>query len=122
MKYLLFTIAIFFAIACNDDCEHPIDSACYSFDIRQCQTDLFADEIPETDSKSERETKMKNWLKDQDVFVENINLVIGFHEAVCEACHVCPQGDRYFIQVFGTAEFSTLELLNLEEEACCDIF
>ncbi len=114
-------LSLFF-IACgkNDD-----DLLCFSFDIRQCQTDLFANEISENDEIGLRESKMHAWLKSNDIDVENVKLVINFHDAVCEACDVCPQGDRYYIKYNsnGNSSFSdSLKLLNFSEENCGDFF
>ncbi|MBT8191455.1 MAG: hypothetical protein KJO29_13575 [Bacteroidia bacterium] len=122
MKVVVIIFTLLLSFSCNKDCPQLIDSTCYSFDIRQCQTDSFSDAVPETDTRSDREIKMKAWLESKNIFLEKIRLEISFHDAVCEACHVCPQGDRYFIQEFGGGNIYDLDLLNLAEETCCDIF
>ncbi len=106
----------------SDECPQLIESGCFSFDIRQCQTDLFANDVPELDSKEQREQKLKDWFEAQDIIIEEIKLEIGFHDAVCEACDVCPQGDRYFIQLFLGNQLEAFNLLNLESEDCCEVF
>ena len=121
---LIFSIVAFFA-SCSDsenDCLHPIDSVCFSFDIRQCQTDGFADSVSENGTVEERENGLKDWMESQNIFLEDVKLVTNFHEAVCEACHVCPQGDRYYIQLIAQTGLEDLDLLNLEEVECCDHF
>ena len=121
---LLFILAFGFLIAgCgDDDCDQLIDTGCFSFDIRQCQTDAFAQFVSENDSVEKRENDLKDWLEDQGVFIDEIKLVTNFHEAVCEACHVCPQGDRYFVQMSFQTSLNDLDLLNLEAADCCEHF
>lgn len=104
--------------SCEKDDENTL---CYSFDVRQCHTDLFSSDVPESDTKQLREQKMKNWLEDQSYKIKDISLVISFHEAVCEACHVCPQGDRYFIKIADGDDIpdaEDLQLLNFETADC----
>ena len=110
------------ACDCKEDCSILADAYCFSFDIRQCQTDIFASLIPESDSKKNREQKMSEWLESLNFEVDDVLLELNFHEAVCEACNVCPQGDRYFIQLNKTNNLDNLNLLNLTTEDCCEIF
>lgn len=121
-KILSFILFISFLSCGDDDCSKLNDSECISFDIRQCQTDLFADEIDENGSQEERENQMTAWLLENSIDVENVKLELNFHEAVCEACDVCPQGDRYFIQYSLGSSLESLNLLNVTSEDCCDLF
>ncbi|MBT8231907.1 MAG: hypothetical protein KJN84_04735, partial [Bacteroidia bacterium] len=95
---------------------------CYSFDIRQCQTDSFADTVLETSSFTSREANMKRWLDDNGFEVVELKLVLNFHEFVCEACDTCPQGDRYFIKIVddGNVEelAEDLRLLSFSNDDC----
>lgn len=107
-------------MACNSS--DTDDTYCYSFDIRGCQTDLFADDIPESDTKQERETKLALWLADQGIETTDVSLSIQFHEAVCEACYVCPNGDRYFItstEEITSAQAVGMDLLSFESVETC---
>jgi hypothetical protein len=110
-------------VSCDKEDENHI---CYSFDIRQCQTDLFKDKISENETQENREILMEEWLEEQGLEIESVLLEINFHMAVCEACDVCPQGDRYFIQIEDETKHSeildTLRLLNLEKDTLCDKF
>ena len=123
MKILYFLLFVGLGFtACDKDDENL---SCFSFDIRQCQTDLFADDVPESDSQRDREDKMKEWLESKGYDVKKVKLHLNYHDAVCEACHVCPQGDRYFVQKNNSeAEESpeTLQLLSYEEISCDDAF
>ena len=123
MRLILFAaISLLLASCGDDDCDQLIDTGCFSFDIRQCQTDGFADFVSENDSVEKRENDLKDWMEDQGVFIDEIKLVTNFHEAVCEACHVCPQGDRYFVKMSFQTTLDSLDLLNLEAADCCEHF
>jgi len=94
---------------------------CYSFDVRQCGTDLFDKEVSATGSKSQRESDMTSWLQGQGLSVVSTSLTENYHELVCEACDVCPQGDRYYIECSDSLDESMkekLRLLNLEKIPC----
>ena len=98
---------------------------CYAFDIRQCETDQYAESVLESDSQELRESKMKSWLTDNDLPVTKVKLVIGYNLEVCEACHVCPMGDRYYIKMEEkdyTSKAEELELLNFQSVDCSGIF
>ena len=121
MKYLLFSVFSFLLVSCGED----KTGVCFSFDIRQCQTDDFAEFVPESDSKSMREDKLKSWMESQGVEIEEVRLSLNFHEAVCEACHVCPQGDRYFVRISDEDDLLAIEnlaLLSYELLDCNDAF
>ena len=109
-------------ISCDDNESQDV---CFSFDIRQCQTDEFATDVPEAESKSEREENMKLWLGNQGINLTEIKLELNFHQSVCEACDVCPQGDRYFVKIAEETDMSllsNLDLLNYELLDCSDAF
>ena len=94
----------------------------HAFDVRQCQADLFADAVSESEDRETREEQLKDWFELQGVDVHEIDLELDFHEAVCEACDVCPTGDRYFIQVDFNEQLDQYDLLNLEVADCCTTF
>jgi len=109
--------------ACEeDDCCVVLDTECYSFDIRQCQTDAFADSISENETLEVRESKMHEFLSEKGYAVLEVKLIENFHEAVCEACDSCPQGDRYYIRVNvqpdNTKSAERLRLLSFESDDC----
>ena len=122
MKNMMILFLIAMTISCDKEDE---GNYCFSFDIRQCQTDHFASDVPESDSKELREEKLQNWLEAQGIEVTDVKLDLNYHEAVCEACHVCPQGDRYFVRHVNEIDESVLEsmdLLSYEELDCEDAF
>lgn len=122
MKYFGLVVVTMMFISCGKSDEAQV---CFSFDIRQCQTDNFAADIPESDSKEYRENKLKSWLSQQDLDVNDVKLEIAFHDGVCEACHVCPQGDRYFVSLNDEEDLTkaeALELLNYETIDCSEKF
>ena len=118
MKYILTILTIFFYLSCSDDC-CPDPEFSYGFDIRQCAADLFANDVSETATIEEREADMHQWLANQDVVIGSVTLSVGFYDAVCEACDVCPMGDRYFIKTyneFTLEKAEELRLLNFKSE------
>ena len=109
-------------ISCTDEEKQGV---CFSFDIRSCETDMFADDVDMALSQEDREQKLEEWLEDQGLEVNDIRLELNFHEAVCEACYICPQGDRYFVSIEGNEEMSIEEdfdLLNFEWQDCAEVF
>ena len=121
----LLALVLFLGLGFSSCDKEDENLTCISFDIRSCQTDQFAEAVPESDSVSDRESKMKDWLESKGYNVKQIRLHVGFHEAVCEACHVCPQGDRYFVEKEDSDEEinpETLELLSFETLDCGDAF
>ena len=98
MRIVLLALLVMSFISCEEkDCCDNFE--CYSFDIRQCRTDVFASDVDESETRVNRESQMKTWLEGEGIEVGEVSLVVGFHEAVCEACDLCPQGDRYFISL-----------------------
>lgn len=125
MKLPSFYVTILaFAISCKSIT--PSESsggACYSFDIRQCQMDEFATEILLSEPKVTRESKMKDWLQSKGIVVHKIKLQIGYHEMVCQACDICPEQDRYFVQLGDkNGQINNLKLLNKETFDCIEVF
>ncbi len=125
-------IASIFLVSCiscgNDDekayCLKHDDAYCFSFDIRQCRTDLFAGFVQEDDNIEARQSNMKIWLENQNYKIEDIKLELQVYDAVCQACDVCPTGDRYTVYAYGQkgTAYDTLNLLSVTTEDCCDIF
>ncbi len=117
--YTLFFLSILLASCKSTAVQKPKEIVCVSFDIRQCQTDLFAEAVPQTDSKESREEKMLSWLKSQNLPVLDVNLYLNYHDSTCEACDTCPSYDRYFITLEGLRpDAKALRLLNMAEYDC----
>ncbi len=110
--------------ACFRNIEIDENTLCYEFDERQCSGDEWSEENPKNGSQSERESKMKEFLESKNIDVSEVKLVKDFHEAVCEACIVCPNGDRFFVKfnIDNKDKFDALELLNAAEVPCKDHF
>jgi len=119
----MFCFALFL-ISCNDDKECCVlpDTECFSFDVRQCQSDEFAEQVPENESIEMRENLMLSFLSEKGFAVQQVKLVENFHLAVCEACDICPMGARYFINVNVQSNNLTLgeelRLLSFESDDC----
>ena len=127
MRYIfaLYVISIiFFACESKECCDFP-PTTCYSFDVRQCQTDLFADAVSEDGTDTDKSKQMNDWLGEKGVNVHNIRVVEDFHTNVCEACDICPVGPRYYIAVYDdvdSSQLNALRLLNLQVADCNTVF
>jgi hypothetical protein len=127
MKNLLFlTLGLLFSVSSLIQCceKNEEEGICYEFDQRQCAGDDWSDVVPINDSKVQRQQKMKAFLLDQGIEVQEVSLVENFHEAVCEACFICPEEDRFFVR-FNEDDLSKLEeldLLNFAAVDCEDTF
>lgn len=127
MKTLVISIISVFTIAVFSACEKEKsfeDVLCYEFDQRQCAGDEWAELIPITDSESERVAKMKTYLETKNIRVKEVQLQIDYYPFVCEACNVCPELDRFYVQFDqeDLSEFEQLDLLNFAEMTCSDRF
>ncbi len=127
IKYLF--LSLFCALNILSCCEHENDdinedSVCFEFDQRQCAYDEWAELIPISDSKNERQIKMKAYLKSKNINVENVSITLDFHEFTCEACGVCPESDRFYVRIDreDKTAFQDLDLLNAAEVDCEDFF
>ncbi len=122
-KFLLF-LSLIILFSCGEDCPQLIDSYCFSFDVRTCQGDLFSDEVDISDPKDKRESDMRTWLEKNGYAIDDIKLVLDYTTGDCEACNVCPMGDRYFVQANGPTitSYEEMQLLNVETEDCCGLF
>ncbi len=119
-RLLLLCMIMYLSTGCNRNVTDKKE-VCYSFDIRQCQTDLFASAVDVKADISTREAEMKKWLEEKNISISSINLKTNFHGMVCAACDTCPTQDRYFITTSTTLSdtiSTTLRLLNLERISC----
>ena len=119
MKYIFLLLPLLFTSCDSNDIKD--NQYCYGFDERQCETDLFASSVPFNENKTEREANMLSWLKSQNVDITSVEFDPNFHEAVCEACHVCPLGGRFYITSSSQLDSSIaldLQFLHFEEENC----
>ena len=113
-------IAVFFfslMLACSDDTS---DRFCFSFDERSCQTDLWLEGVEVPADVNDRMALLSQYLERQDLQVIDISVDPTFHEIVCQACDVCPNGPRFFVtsKDISLEDLSGFRLLNLQEETC----
>ena len=123
-KNLLFIVICISSCFACDKSDANENTVCYFFDQRQCAGDDWAEIIAENQSWTERERAMKSYFESKDIEVEDLFIEPLFHEAVCEACFVCPEQHRFFIKISEECKnvLEGLELLNLGEGACEDLF
>jgi len=120
MKLLPLLSIVFVALLSSCTCSDDTDGQCLSFDVRQCSTDMFAEVVDESGTQSVRELQLQAYLESKGISVNSVTLVEDFHDGVCEACDVCPTGDRYYINIAeeDASKLDDLRLLNLEETDC----
>lgn len=93
-------------------CDDGDTTYSYSFDVRSCNGDIFAEEVSEEAGKEGREQQMKTWLADQGIEVTSVELKLDFLVGVCYACVFCPTGDRYFITTSAEVSGKQVGILN----------
>jgi len=122
MRYLMFALLLICTAACTDDpcCEFPPEY-CYKFDVRTCDGDLFSDSVDEDGTVDERERQFVEWLGEQGLSVNNVQLREDQLVDQCEACVVCPTGDQYFLSSYDSTLLvmaADLQFLNFESVVC----
>ncbi len=131
LQISIFSILIFL-MSCGEQTSNsssPCDlGSCLGFDIRQCGEDVFSDEVLTTANIDDQTEQMVAWLLSNSIDVQ-VKLVENYYEAVCEACYICPESNRFFVQnKEGMSASETkdkleaLELFNLKVEDCQEIF
>lgn len=123
MKKLIVPLLVILLCSNCSSTKSPSNNSetCFSFDIRQCQTDLFANRLPTNSNEKEFHQAMQSWFEEQGLNVIDIKIVFNYHEFVCEACDVCPTGDRFYVKIDqdSTSALNTFNLLNLETGLLC---
>ena len=101
-------------------CSSDGGELCFSFDQRSCNGDEWAVRLAEHDSWEKKTGELKKYFEGKGVDIKEISVDPDYHEAVCLACYVCPEGHRFFITINEDSEelLLNLNLLNLEEIAC----
>ena len=125
MKTKLFILSIILGLTHFSSCQKTdTDTVCIGFDQRQCGMDEWADLVPISDSASVRESKMKDYLETKNININDITLLKNFYDAVCEACGICPEQDRFVVRIDKTDEsaFEKLDFLGTKIENCSDSF
>lgn len=118
MKNILFIIlSMLLLSSCGSD-DPLVDGACFSFDNRSCQANPWNKDNGESIDLLKEARK---YIESQDINVINMTADLSFHEVVCLACDVCPDGPRYYIEVAeaDTAKLRKLDLLSFESSDLC---
>ena len=112
------TIAIMLLIitACGED----ETDLCFSFDERSCQTDLWMEGADMSASLDDRITLIDNYFTNAGLTPGRVIVDEDFHDVVCQACDVCPNGPRFFVSIRGAEaeDLDQFRLLNLEIISC----
>ena len=96
------------------------DVQCYEFDQRSCNGDEWGELVTDIENWDERLIIIQNFLEEKGIPILSINVDEDFHEVVCLACVVCPDGPRFYIEVEeGNREkLENMDLLNFQETNC----
>lgn len=118
IRLILIAVASF-VLSCSDTDEQTL---CFGFDIRSCAGDPWLSEETTSDEAT-LNSRTTQYLNDQGLEVNKVSIDMGFHEVVCLACVVCPQGPRVFVEINSqdSTVISSLSLLNLELSDCSNI-
>lgn len=117
MGRFFFTLMVgsFLALTCQKNDQ----DGCFelSFDERQCQTDDF---LTGAETPDEKVVLAGKYLEKAGIRVRSSRFDPQYLSIVCEACHVCPTGLRFFFKTGAedTSKFSRLNVLNPETQAC----
>lgn len=100
-------------------CQKNDQGGCFeiSFDERQCQTDEF---LAGAETPEEKAGLAEKYLQKAGIHVISRHFDPQYLSIVCEACHVCPTGLRFFFKIGAedTSKLSGLNVLNPETMAC----
>ena len=118
--FLVLMIGLGF-ISCSDIATQQF--SCYQFDQRQCQTDEFGPDIAAADP-SDWTQVISDYLESKLIEVEEAKVNLQYYDAVCEACDVCPEVHRFYVQVaiLDGSKMNDLNLMNLQEVDCDEFF
>ena len=115
MKKVLFLCLVL--IACSKQDENTL---CVSFDQRQCNQDPWSETVDGNANAATQGDQLKKFLKDRDIKTFQIRIDPFFHQVVCAACFVCPDGSRIFLEIKEDQllRIEELDPLNLEVIDC----
>ncbi len=120
MRIIIFLFAATLYSSCGDSEEPGPITGCVAFDERQCDgNDWLTDDVDVTDIV-QKINALRLYLDNMSIGTVSISADPNYHEAVCEACFICPEGTRYFMEIdtsFGRA-IGQLNLLNLQQVPC----
>lgn len=106
---IIMTLSLGMLIGCTKSSDKE-ENICYSFDKRQCDTDPWV-----SDAAIDMPTKVRDYLQSKSITVKSISVNMNYHEAVCEACNICPVGPRIYVSINSEDE------QKLKEEGFLDL-
>ncbi len=116
-----YTISILFSLLIAASCSTTTeDLVCYGFDLRQCRGDEWFSDFNQAITSPALSDASKTFLENNGITVDAVSVNVTFHEVVCEACFVCPQGPRIYVRINkkDADQIEALELLNLSISDC----
>jgi len=104
-------------VGCSEESNNVI---CYEFDQRSCHGDKWGTLLTEIESWDEKLAKLTTYMESKSINVISLEVDEDFHEVVCLACVVCPDGPRFYMEVeVGDIEkLEKLDLLNFKQSDC----
>ncbi len=119
--FLFIAFAPMFLLSCGSNDDEAKN--CYSFDLRSCAGDVWAKDSPGFDNTQDLLNTIEAYLENQGIKVLSISIDESFHEIVCLACYVCPQGSRVYISTSddNKAKLTALDLLSFSTADCATV-
>jgi hypothetical protein len=110
-------LILMMVVGCNEDDNNII---CYEFDQRSCQGDEWGALLSEFNTWEEKLSTLSIYMKGRGINVISLEVDEDFHEVVCLACVVCPDGPRFYMEVEAgnLEELEKLDLLNFQLSDC----
>ena len=105
MKYLVI-LCMTICMACSGEEE---DKFCINFDRRQCMGDPWSVAVDINADATVQANQLKAFLESEGITVHEIRADLQFHDIVCEACIVCPDGARFFLSIDQNDERKILD-------------
>ena len=120
MKNLILLLTVLTLFSCSDDDKNTI---CVSFDKRQCMGDPWSSDVDSNADADVQSDQISEYFKSLNIEVENVKVDLDFHQIVCEACFVCPEGPRFFVEAEEAEilKIEALELLNYNFTDCSEL-
>jgi len=114
----IFFFLVLLILSCNG--QDDDNQICISLDQRQCSGDPWSEAVDSNEDANTQAAQLLEFLLGMGIEVNEIKVDPFFHQAVCEACFVCPDGTRIFLGIKEDqlSQIEALNSLNLEITDC----
>ena len=114
---IIFLLLTMIFVSCSSEDDNNI---CVSFDTRQCMGDPWSEEVDRNANAELQSEQLRAYFESQGISVEEISVDLTYHEIVCEACFVCPEGPRIYVEATEaeSEKLRAMDLLNYTTAVC----